>query len=365
MIDQIDDILFYLRDSDSKKPMAAETLAAKLEVSMKRFEEMMNIICDIVPAPVNRAYREVPENIEKNIKGFKGYVYWPTGVIDKAHWKDFKPASSKPAALPPIRTENSIPKVSADTYETPVFGQTHAVETAVAEIEKIIDAQTDKGTAYAVHDYSGKSKAYQILKFIEANPAATTKLLSDLVGTADIGNYVKSYSERGLVVCGKNEHGKRTWSLKDGWTAEQVYDTRKGGANYSELPVKPLPLAQQAPLEKQPGAPKNETTPTAVHAQEMQSTEQVKSDSADETIKDKSENHAPIKAENDQVSQGKVRFAITSDKHIILMGLTPDDIELTEGDSNTLIQFCGDIALAANVSSVLASKVIDLETLGS
>lgn len=350
MIDQIDDILFYLRDSDSKKPMAAETLAAKLEVSMKRFEEMMNIICDIVPAPVNRAYREVPENIEKNIKGFKGYVYWPTGVIDKAHWKDFKPASSKPAALPPIRTENSIPKVSADTYETPVFGQTHAVETAVAEIEKIIDAPTDKGTAYAVHDYSGKSKAYQILKFIEANPAATTKLLSDLVGTADIGNYVKSYSERGLVVCGKNEHGKRTWSLKDGWTAEQVYDTRKGGANYSESPVKPLPVAQQAPLEKQPGAPKNEVSEIPQQPQETAATGAVDAQApaaepvrvaVPEIQENATQNHQDEVVHDHPAS--KVRFAITSDNHIILMGLAAEDIELSEADSQELISFCGGV----------------------
>jgi len=33
-------------------------------------------------------------------------------------------------------------------------------------------------------------------------------------------------------------------------------------------------------------------------------------------------------------------------------------------DSHMLIQFCGDIALAANVSTALASKVLDIETIG-
>lgn len=350
MIDQIDDILFYLRDSDSKKPMQAEKLAAKLEVSMPRFEEMMNIICNIVPAPVNRAYREVTENIEKNIKAFKGYVYWPTGVIDKAHWKDFKPASSKPAAQP-IRTEKSIPKVSADTYETPVFGQTHAVETAVAEIEKIIDAPTDKGTAYAVHDYSGKSKAYQILKFIEANPAATTKLLSDLVGTADIGNYVKSYSERGLVVCGKNEHGKRTWSLKDGWTAEQVYDTRKGGANYSEAPVKPLPVAQQAPLANQQGAQKNEVTQilqqpqetTATGALDAQASQDEPKGAAVPEVSEQQNHQAEVvsnRAAEDEPA--RYRFAYTNDGCLMLMTFGHLPVELTRHETQLLISFLDD-----------------------
>jgi hypothetical protein len=335
MIDHIDDILFILRNSDSKNPMSADVLAEKLEMTPNRFEEVMDIICNIVPAPVNRAYKEVTQNIQLKRKAFKGYVYWPTGVVDKAHWKDFKPASSKPAGQP-VRTELSTKKVSADIYETPVFGQPLITP---------------------VPDYSGKPKAYQILKAIEANPGATTKQLSDSVGTADIGNYVKAYLERGLVVRGKNEDGKSTWSLKDGWSADQVYETRKGGSNHIQ----------------QPGAAKNEATsnpkPSPETNDDRAGMSQVLAASVEKADAVEQVQEARVQLNQAEVGNdhpaAKVRFAITSDKHIILMGLTAEDIELTEHDSHVLIQFCGDIALAANASDALATRMVDLETLGS
>jgi hypothetical protein len=193
-------------------------------------------------------------------------------------------------------------------------------------------------------DYSDKPKAYQILKYIENNPGCSSKPIQNILGlTSSIKPYIAGYLNRGEGIQLEDDLGL-------------TYQVTK--------PVDDFYRHHKPYAKKSPGA-KHETTSTAVHAQEMQSVEQVKPVSTDETVKEKSENHTSIKAENDLVSQSKVRFAITSDKHIILMGLTPDDIELTEGDSHTLIQFCGDIALAANVSSVLANRVIDLETLGS
>jgi hypothetical protein len=356
MIDQIDDILFFLRNSDSKKPMTADMLAAKLEMTTKRFEEVMDIICNIVPAPVNRAYKEVTENVEKQIPAFKGYVYWPTGVVEKAKRQHINLSSPKPAQQVPLRTEISTEKVSIDTYEPPVFGQSSTTDEAVTEIEKIIDSQKQAPVIATVPDYSDKPKAYQIFKFIEVNPGATTKQLSDSVGTADIGNYVKSYLKRGLVVCGKNEDGKRTWSLKEGFSADQVYETRKGGSNHIQQPGEAQHEA--TPIHEQP----QETTATG--ALDAQATAAEPQRIAMPEIQTATvETHQP-EVGNDHPA-AKVRFAITNDRHMILMGLAAEDIELTEADSYALIKFCGDIALAANVSDALATRMVDLETLGS
>lgn len=269
-------------------------------------------------------------------------------------------------------TNTKLPEDITPNYDPPIFGQTPAVDTVVAEIEKVIDTPSEPVVAAAAPDYSGKPKSYQILKYIEANQGATTKLLSDLVGTADIGNYVKSFFERGLVVYGKNEHGKRTWNLKEGWTAEQVYDTRKGGSNYSDFTIKTTPVAKQAHIEKQPGAkdenastpqPPQETNDDIGRVSQALATSVTKNDPVEQVQKIPDEIHQ-TQIEHDRPA-AKVRFAITSDRHMILMGLAAEDIELTEADSHALIKFCGDIALASNVSAALADRMIDLETLGS
>lgn len=307
MIDQIDDILFYLRDSDSKKPMQAEKLAAKLEVSMPRFEEMMNIICNIVPAPVNRAYREVTENIEKNIKAFKGYVYWPTGVIDKAHWKDFKPASSKPAAQP-IRTENSIQKVSADTYETPVFGQTTTTD------------------APAAPDYSDKPKAYQILKYIEAHPGCSSKPIEKLLRLkAAIRPYILGYLDRGEVIQFEDDLGV---TFKVSKPVDEFYHHRK------------------VVEKKQQGEPKNEVTPIPQQPEETtaQSVLDAQAPAAEpvrvampEVQENATQNHQD-EVVHDHPSDS-VRFAFTNDKCLLLLGIQYVPICFSASQTKELFDF--------------------------
>lgn len=325
MIDQIDNILYALRNTDSKQPMMAEALAKMLDVSIARFEEMMNVICNLVPAPVNRAYTEKAD--------FKGYVYWPTGIVDKAHWKDFKPASSKPAAQP-IRTENSIQKVSTDTYETPVFITKEATD-------PIADAEPD---------YSDKPKAYRILKFIESSPGSTSRDIQNAIGLpGPIDGYISPYLEH-IEILPKT--GGRVFTLKK--PVDEFYNHRK--------------VAEK----KQTGAKDNEAKP--IHKQPQETTAKSALDAqapAAEPQRDAVHEVQTATVETNQPEVGndhpaaKVRFAITSDRHMILMGLAAEDIELTEADSHALIKFCGDIALAANVSDALANRMVDLETLGS
>lgn len=312
MIDQIDDILFYLRDSDSKKPMQAETLAAKLQVSMKRFEEMMNIICNIVPAPVNRAYREVTENIEKNIPAFKGYVYWPTGVIDKAHWKDFKPASSKPAAQP-IRTENSISKVSNDTYETPVFGQ----PTTNAPVED---------------DYSDKPKAYQILKFIEAHPGTESLPIQQALKlTSSIKPYISGYLDRGEVIVSIENNVNEytvTKPVDDFYRPHKPYEKKSAGANNEATPIpkQPQETTTTGPMDAQ--APAAEPQGTDVHQVQKTATE-----------------NNQTQVDDDHSGLGKpsrYRYAYTNDCCLILMTSGQLPIELNRHETQVLISFLDD-----------------------
>lgn len=330
MIDQIDDILFYLRDSDSKKPMQAEKLAAKLEVSMPRFEEMMNIICNIVPAPVNRAYREVTENIEKNIKAFKGYVYWPTGVIDKAHWKDFKPASSKPAAQPPIRTENSIPKVSADTYETPVFITKEATDPIADDmVHEIANTPALVTVAAAEPDYSDKPKAYRILKFIESFPGSTSRDIQNAIGLpGPIDGYISPYLEH-IEILPKT--GGRVFTLKK--PVDEFYNHRK--------------VAEK----KQLGAPKNEVSEIPQQPQETTATGAVDAQPSQDEPKgaavpevSEQQNHQAEVVSNRAAEDepARYRFAYTNDGCLMLMTFGHLPVELNRHETQLLISFLDD-----------------------
>lgn len=313
MIDQIDNILFYLRNSDSKKPMKAETLAAKLQLSMERFEEIMNVICNIVPAPVNRAYREVTENIQKKIPAFKGYVYWPTGVIDKAHWKDFKPASAKPAAQP-IRTEKSIPKVSTDTYETPVFGQ-----------PTISDAP-------AAPDYSDKPKAYQILKYIEAHPGCTNReimLALNMDPYIAINPYIKPYSD--FVRIDHPAEGPRVFTLT--------------------IPVDSFYVDKNKAVPKQPGA-NNEVTPIPQQPQENSAKNDLEAKTVPHDVKEMGSAQPKSDSEIYQTQMehdhpalnepARFRFAFTNDGCLMLMTFGQLPVELNRHETQLLMSFLDD-----------------------
>lgn len=340
MIDQIDNILFYLRNSDSKKPMKAETLAAKLQLSMERFEEIMNVICNIVPAPVNRAYKKVAENVKEQIPAFEGYVYWPTGVVEKAKRQHIVLSQPKPANQTQAYLE-SVKKVSADTYETyetPVFGQTPAVDTVVAEIEKVIDTPAAVTDAPASPDYSDKPKAYQMLKYIEAHPGCTNReimLALNMDPYIAINAYIKPYSD--FVRIDNPAQGPRVFTLT--------------------IPVDSFYVDKRKAVPKQPGA-KNEATPIPQQPQETTATDTVDAqgheaessgfaaDQASQTFTDSRENEIhQTQMEHDHPAvdePARYRFAYTNDGCLMLMTFGQLPIELNRHETQLLISFLED-----------------------
>jgi hypothetical protein len=201
-------------------------------------------------------------------------------------------------------------------------------------------------------DYSDKPKAYQILKYIEEHPGCASKPIQNILGlTTSIKPYIAGYLDRGEVIQLEDDLGLTYQVTKP---VDEFYRHHK-------------PYAKKSPGAKHENAstpqPTQETNDDIGRLSKKLATSVTKSHPVEQVQKIADEIHQ-TQVGNDHPA-AKVRFAITSDKHIILMGLTANDIELTEADSHTLIQFCGDIALAANVSSVLANRVIDLETLGS
>lgn len=267
-----------------------------------------------------------------------------------------------------LQSKNAkLPADITPDYEPPVFLKNSTTDEAVTEIEKIIDSPKPASETQSADvsdntdvvsespDYSDKPKAYQILKYIEANPWKTNKeIQTALALKTSIDGYISPYLSHVLI--DKIEIGEMAGT--------RIFKVLK--------PVDEFYHHRKVAEKKQPGAPKNETTPIPQQPKETTAKGAVDAQTpaaeplrvaVPEFQENATQNHQDEVVHDHPAS--KVRFAITSDKHIILMGLTAEDIELTEGDSHTLIQFCGDIALAANVSSVLASKVIDLETLGS
>lgn len=204
-------------------------------------------------------------------------------------------------------------------------------------------------------DYSGKPKAYQMLKYIEAHTGCTSREIMEALGmdpNTSVNPYIKTYLEREEVITANSENGRIYRVTKP---VDQFYRHRK-------------PISS-----KQPGAAQHDSiletkaTPKANDDRGGMSQElsvQMAATNAAEKVQEAGVQLNQAEVARDQ-SSAKVRFAITHDRHMILMGLAAEDIELTEADSFALIKFCGDIALAANVSDALANRIVDLETLGS
>ena len=123
----IESILQALQDITSKSPMRELELCEKLNLEWDEFTNLMDEILLLHPSPVGRMF---------NIKGnFAGYVYWPTGIVDKGNWKNFTPAKSKKAQellTSQLQSEQAI--------DIPVFIAKSETESSEAVIELSSDS---------------------------------------------------------------------------------------------------------------------------------------------------------------------------------------------------------------------------------
>lgn len=215
MINRIDTIIKALGRVNSKAPMKDIQLAEKLSMGMEEFASLMDQVCNILPAPVNRAYTQIAENKVKGIQAFTGYVYWPTGVVDKANWEKFTPAK---------------PRKNNDA----LFANKPAATAAVNIAQPTVQAATERpAIQLSKQDYSDKNMAYRVLKLIETNPGHTDgEIRAALNLEYSINGFLKTYKDH--IEFGEY-NGKRTYTLTK--PVDEFYGTARRGPKPGELHI--------------------------------------------------------------------------------------------------------------------------------
>ncbi len=202
----IEKMLAALKLNDSKHPMKGFALAQRLEMDIQAFENLMNQVCDLVPAPINRA------RIERS--DYQGYVYWPTGVVDKASWEKFTPAK---------------PRKNNDE----LFANQPALTAAVNIAQPTASAAERPAIQLGDQDYSDKNMAYRVLKLIEANPGHTDSEIRAALRLAySINGYLKTYKKH--IEYG-DYNGVRTYTLTK--PVDEIYGTARRGPKPGELHI--------------------------------------------------------------------------------------------------------------------------------
>lgn len=244
--------------------------------------------------------------------------------------------------------------VNNGVYVITPKGKTHKQPLHLIGIkrEEHMTTETTKQAVKAKRS-EGQTKTYQILEKIEKAPRATAKDL----GYQDLMNYLKSYINRGLVILDKNDTGTRTYMLKKGMTAKDVYSTRLGGENYRkpvpEALTDPNPLQDkhrpdlvmvddyipeflrkdtQANVEKQPEPAKEELSDLIMQRQI-----------------DYVESKKPTPTASPAQS-GSFRVAYTNDGCLMLLGLDSQPIELNAAQTNDLVEFISEQIMPIGVA---------------
>lgn len=201
----VERMLDALKLNDSKNPMRGFALAQRLDMDIEAFENLMSQVCDIVPAPINRA------RIERS--DYQGFVYWPTGIVDKSSWEKFTPAKAR---------KNNDALFAGNPIRTETAATSTPVATATAERPAI---------QFNAEEYSEKPMAYRVLKLIEANPGHTDREIQIALGLAfSINSFLKTYTDH--VDYGDHQ-GKRTYTLTK--PVHEFYGTRKRGTKPGAL----------------------------------------------------------------------------------------------------------------------------------
>ena len=198
-------------------------------------------------------------------------------VITQSGRKKLAIAAMPPAA--PVDYVKAATKSAKTEYEIPSF----------------LNQQTPIVTA---SEWEPTTTAFLMLKAIQYYPGSTMGQIAILVGNKDAHEkYIPSYLKEGFVITGINEKNRKIYSLKEGMTAMDAYDWR-GRRKISAL---------------------------------GHLIEQVNRGIGPDISKD------PLRTEAN--NPNKARFAYTSDRCLIITGLSSLPIEINQQDTQRLVEF--------------------------
>jgi len=199
-----DKILALLAGHDSKKPMSFDDLAEKSGLLYATLEMVLEQMHHQVPAPINCA------QITRG--GKTQWVYWPTGVVEKAERQPIIIGSGKP---PPIRQAHPASIVTAPP-------RIHCPDTSKA-INRMSQKAINHMEQNDMEQQPLKSRGAAMLELLAEKREATYQQLLDISGAKVVDPFIKGNLKRGLVI-----RDGRNYRVAEGVTAEMLLaDTRK------------------------------------------------------------------------------------------------------------------------------------------
>lgn len=248
-----------------------------------------------------------------------------------------QPKQATEKTLPVLLQEQTAKKVVSKPETitvTPVFNIVKAVPTVKAVPEKETEMITPTETK------AEKSKVLMMLEYIEQHPNCTSNEINQGLGFAVGKKFIPSYIEKGLVEVTTNRHNKSAFRLKDGFTAQQVYETRrhanKSTANVTQSAVHITPAVEKAPAE---------TLPEAFEIPSFLTQPQIKLDLESPVQSAVDGTHVPKPAQS-----GRFRCAYTNDGCLMLLGIQLLPIKLNAAQTNDLIEFISETITPIGVS---------------
>lgn len=277
MTDQ-ETILAALKGRSAQSPMTVGELATKSGLPASELELILDRLYDI--RAINRC--------TLTYSGCTTKVVWPTGVVEKIAFGTFAINPRKPVAAefkPAAKADKSTPQKQEQIIMKPE-----------------------------------KSRARIMLEIIAEKGVATLKELTEAAGTTSVTPFIKGPVGRGEIIV-EGEHGAKLCRLAPGVTAENLLS---GGRKKIIMPV---PLAQTPETTLAPISAPAPVFGVLARRYPLNPIPQPKL--VPESISDTAEVVDSLsRADQEVPAKTRFRVAFTSDKTILLFGLSQEPIEL-------------------------------------
>lgn len=262
----------------------------------------------------------------------------------------------------PTRVKNMPPAVKSVTKKQPASLVTLQ---AAPPIRTTLKTESENDMTQQANDAKTNTPtALLMLQCIGAYPGLTVPEISKIIERQCGPSYIPSYIDRGHVVVAENASGKKTYSLLDGMTAQEVYNYREAAISQAlkqknEQISKPE-AAQEAVPEFTASAEDKDYVVNVSSASEMlnavnkmcaQATIEMLGEHAHLVINPKVDVQTGSPKPDEAPKRPKIRFAITSEHTLIICNASFQDIELSQEDTAALVEFIESASLILPVDS--------------
>jgi hypothetical protein len=294
-------ILPMLAGCSGQKPMAFNTLLVNTGMQPDALEAALEALYD--QRKINRAMHTKD--------GVSQWNVWPTGVLA------FLPYGRKTERVAPTPPRRDETKVTLTKIEEPYMTTEKTEE---------------------------KSRTLRVLEYIEANPGCRNKEMEIALGFSSPTSYLTDHVKRGKVIRTFKSRGG-AYQLAEGLTAAEIYSggynkywsRRKVAASDHELLSAAAPAGVLEINHKKTGKPL-----PVVQACRAQDREMLRTEAGIEMVKKAALTLESLdeKIGSIELDASLLKFAYTTDKTLLLMGLTEKPIELSAAQTDDLIEFC-------------------------